>query len=115
MTAVACVLTSAVLVPLFRTPLWLAIAAGAVITVAATGALTRLRTVPAPECLAGSMAGLLLYLNTVFEARHSLLFVIPTPGSFARLWDLASTGVSEAHTHAPPEPELPGLLLLAAA
>ncbi|HEV3292429.1 MAG TPA: transglutaminaseTgpA domain-containing protein, partial [Streptosporangiaceae bacterium] len=112
-TAVACVLASTVLLPLFTSALWFAIAGGAVITVAAAGALTRLRTLPALVCLAGSVAGLLLYLNLVFEARHSLLFVIPTPGSISRLWDLAGTGTNEANKYAPPVPNLPGLLLLA--
>ena len=113
-TAVACVLASTALLPLFSSSLWFAMAGGAVITVAAAGALTRLRPLPAPACLAGSVAGLLLYLNLVFEARHSLLFVIPTPGSLSRLWDLAGTGMDEANRYAPPVPNLPGLLLLAA-
>ena len=85
-TAVARVLASTALLPLFTSTLWFAIAGGAVITVAAAGALTRLRTLPALVCLAWSVAGLLLYLNLVFEARHSLLFVIPTPGSISRLY-----------------------------
>ncbi len=113
-TAVACVLASTALLPLFSSSLWFAIAGGAVITVAATGALTRLRTLPPAACLAGGVAGLLLYLNLVFEARHSLLFVIPTPGSLSRLWDLAGTGMTEANGYAPPVPNLTGLLLLAA-
>src|SRR5271166_6996852 len=113
-TAVACVLASTALLPLFTSALWFAIAGGAVITVAAAGALTRLRTLPAPACLAGSVAGLLLYLNLVFEARHSLLFVIPTPGSLSRLWDLAGTGLNQANRYAPPVPNLAGVLLLAA-
>ena len=113
-TAVACVLASTALLPLFGSSLWFAIAAGAVITVAAAGALTRLRTLPPLVCLAGSVAGLLLYLNLVFEARHSLLFVIPTPGSLSRLWDLAGTGTDEANRYAPPVPNLTGILLLAA-
>ena len=113
-TAVACVLASTALLPLFGSTLWFAIAGGAVITVAAAGALTRLRTLPPLVCLAGSVAGLLLYLNLVFEARHSLLFVIPTPGSLSRLWDLAGTGVDEANRYAPPVPNLTGVLLLAA-
>jgi len=113
-TAVACMLAATALLPLFSTALWFAIAAGAVIVVAAVGALTRLRTLPPPACLAGSAAGLLLYLNLVFEARHSLLFVIPTPGSLARLWGLAGTGMNEASRYAPPVPNLAGLLLLAA-
>ena len=113
-TAVACVLASTALLPLFSDTLWFAIAAGGVIVVAATGALTRLRPLPAPACLAGGVAGLLLYLNLVFEARHSLLFVIPTPASLARLFELVGTGVNDSKRYAPPVPNLPGLLLLAA-
>src|SRR5215475_702493 len=113
-TAVACVLTSTVLLPLFTNTLWFVIATGAVIAVAATGALTRLRTLPVSVCLAASLAGLLLYLNLSFEARHSLLLVIPTPNSLSRLWHLAGTGMHDANRYAPPAPNLPGLLLLAA-
>src|SRR6266567_4665905 len=113
-TAVACVLTSTVLLPLFTSTLWFVIGAGAVIAVAATGALTRLRTLPVPACLVASVAGLVLYLNLIFEVRHSLLLVIPTPGSLTRLWDLAGTGIHDANRYAPPAPNLPGLLLLAA-
>ena len=113
-TAVACVLTSTVLLPLFTNTLWFVIGAGAVIAVAATGALTRLRTLPVSACLAASLAGLLLYLNLIFEARHSLLLVIPTPNSLSRLWHLAGTGMHDANRYAPPAPNLPGLLLLAA-
>src|SRR5215472_1612247 len=113
-TAVACVLTSTVLLPLFTTTLWFVIAAGAVIAVAGTGALTRLRTLPVSACLAASLAGLLLYLNLIFEARHSLLLVIPTPSSLSRLWHLAGAGMHDANRYAPPAPNLPGLLLLAA-
>ena len=113
-TAVACVLTSTVLLPLFTNTLWFVIGTGAVIAVAATGALTRLRALPVSVCLAASLAGLLLYLNLIFEARHSLLLVIPTPNSLSRLWHLAGTGIHDANRYAPPAPNLPGLLLLAA-
>ena len=113
-TAVACVLVSSVLLPLFTNTLWFVIGAGAVIAVAGTGALTRLRTLPVSVCLAAGVVGLLLYLNLVFEVRHSLLLVIPTPGSLTRLWHLAGTGLHDANRYAPPAPNLPGLLLLAA-
>ena len=113
-TAVACVLVSSVLLPLFIDTLWFVIAAGAVIAVAATGALTRLRTLPVSVCLAAGLVGLLLYLNLIFEVRHSLLLVIPTPGSLSRLWHLAGTGLHDANRYAPPAPDRPGLLLLAA-
>ena len=114
-TAVACVLVSTVLLPLFSDILWFVIAAGAVIAVAGTGALTRLRTLPVSVCLAAGLVGLLLYLNLVFEVRHSLLLVVPTPGSLSRLWHLAGTGLHDANRYAPPAPNRPGLLLLAVA
>ena len=112
-TAVACVLVSTVLLPLFSDILWFVIGAGAVIAVAGTGALTRLRTLPVSVCLAAGLVGLLLYLNLVFEVRHSLLLVIPTPDSLSRLWHLAGTGLHDANRYAPPAPNRPGLLLLA--
>ena len=46
--AVACLLAATALMPLFSNSLWFVIATGAVIVVAATGALTRLRTLPVP-------------------------------------------------------------------
>ena len=116
--AVACVLVSTAMTPLFFSPLWFAAAAGAVITVAGAGTLTRLRAPRMPPvlvCMAAGVAALSLYLNLVFEARHSLLYVIPTPGSLARLWDLAGAGLDEAHIYNQPAPGLPGLILLAAA
>jgi transglutaminase-like putative cysteine protease len=113
--AVAVVLTSTIMYPLFYGTQWFFAGAGAVIAVAASGALSRLRTLPVVVCLAISVLGLLLYLNLVFEARHSLLRVIPTPTSIARLWDLAGVGMTDASKYAPPAPNVPGLVLLAAA
>jgi hypothetical protein len=112
--AAACAATSLMVHPLFVGWQWLAVAAGAVIAVAAAGSVTRLRAMPVLACLTGSLAGLLLYLNLVFEARHSLLLLIPTPASVERLWALAGTGVGDAAKCAHPAPDLPGLLLLTA-
>jgi len=112
--AVACVLTSTVLYPLFIGAQWFYVGTGAVIAVAASGTLSRLRTLPVVACLAVSLLGLLLYLNLAFESRHSLLAVIPTPDSVSRLWDLAGTGMTDASRYAPPAPALPGLMLIAA-
>src|ERR1700689_3602852 len=114
-TAIAVVLASTVLYPLFTDSVFLAVSMGAVITVAGTGALTRLRSLPVPVCVLATLIGLLLYLNLVFEARHSWAFVIPTPGSISRLWQLGSTGLNDANKYAPPAPNLAGLLLLVAA
>src|ERR1035437_8922066 len=110
--AVAVVLTSTVLYPVFTNSVWFAASMGAVLVVAATGALTRLRSLPVLVCLAASVIGLVLYLTLVFEARHSLLLVIPAPTSISRLWDLVGTGMSEARKYAPPVPNLPGRLFL---
>ena len=112
--AFACALASIVLYPLFIGTTWFYAGLGAIITVAAFGALSRLRALPVVVCLAISVAGLLLYLNLVFEARHSWLLIIPTPGSLSRLWDLAGSGFTDSPRYAPPAPELAGLVLLAA-
>jgi transglutaminase-like putative cysteine protease len=112
--AFACGLASTVLYPLFIGTTWFYAGLGAIITVAAFGALSRLRVLPVVVCLAISVAGLLLYLNLVFEARHSWLLIIPTPGSLSRLWDLAGTSSTASRRYAPPAPELASLVLLAA-
>ena len=113
--AMACVFTSTVLYPLFLDTQWFFVGAGAVIAVAASGTLSRLRTLPVVACLAISLLGLLLYLNLAFEARYSLLRVIPTPTSVSRLWDLAGTGLTDASRYVPPvQTYVPGLVLIAA-
>jgi transglutaminase-like putative cysteine protease len=112
--AFACALSSTVLYPLFLSSEWFYVGLGAIITVAASGALSRLRTLPVVVCLAISVAGLLLYLNLVFEVRHNWALVIPTPGSLSRLSELAGTGITDSSKYAAPAPALPGLVLLAA-
>src|SRR6202451_3911423 len=112
--AFACALSSTVLYPLFTSSEWFYVGLGAIITVAASGALSRLRTLPVVVCLAISVAGLLLYLNLVFEVRHSWALVIPTPGSLSRLCDLSGTGFADAGQYAAPAAPRPSLVLLAA-
>jgi transglutaminase-like putative cysteine protease len=112
--AVACVLSSVVLYPLFIGSAWFYAGAGAVITVAACGVLSRLRKLPVVVCLAIGVAGLLLYLNLVFEARHSWV-VIPTPDSIRALWNLAGTGIRDSRRYAPPAPVSAPLVLLSTA
>ena len=112
--AFACALSSTVLYPLFYGATWFYVGLGAIITVAASGTLSRLRALPVVVCLAISVAGLLLYLNLVFEARRSWALFIPTPGSLSRLWHLAGIGLHNANQYAAPVPELPDLVLLAA-
>jgi transglutaminase-like putative cysteine protease len=112
--AVACVLVSTAMYPLFDFAAWFYAGIGAAAMAAACGALTRLRVLPVPVCLAVSVLGQLYYLNELFEARHSLLRFIPAPVSVRMLWDLAGTGIYDAHKYAPPAMQLPGLVLLAA-
>jgi hypothetical protein len=57
---------------------------------------------------------LLLYLNVVFEARHSWV-VIPTPDSIRALWNLAGTGITDSRRYAPPAPVSAPLVLLSTA
>jgi transglutaminase-like putative cysteine protease len=113
--AIATVLVSAALYPVFSGPAWFWAGAGATVTIAAAGTLTRLRRLPVAACALGGAAGLLLYLNLVFARSRSLLLVIPTPSSLAYLWHLAGQGLNQAAAYAPPAPELAGLVLLAAA
>jgi transglutaminase-like putative cysteine protease len=113
--AAATILASVSLYPIFIGTLWFWAGVGAVSAVAAAGTLTRLRRLPLVACLAGEAAVLLLYLNVTFENARSLLHVIPTPASLSALWNLAGQGFAEAAKYAPPVPQLPGMLLLAAA
>src|ERR1700722_6318421 len=111
--AFACALCSIALYPLIIGSAWFYAGLGAIITVAASGALSRLRALPVAVCLAISVAGLLLYLNLVFEVRHSWALIIPTPGSLSRLWELAGAGSPALGRQTTPAPELSRLVLLA--
>jgi len=113
--AVAVVLVSTAMYPLFNFSDWFYAGIGAAAAAAACGALTRLRVLPVPVCLTVSVIGQLYYLDVVFEARHCLLRFLPTPISVRLLWDLASIGIYDAHKFAPPADQATGLVLLAAA
>src|SRR5579864_2546636 len=112
--AIAVVLVSTAMYPLFDFADWFYAGIGAAAVAAACGALTRLRVLPVAVCLAVSVLGLLYYLDVLFEARHCLLRFLPTPTSVRLLWDLFGTGITDAHKYAPPAQEVSGLVLLAA-
>ncbi|HSZ42261.1 MAG TPA: DUF3488 and transglutaminase-like domain-containing protein [Trebonia sp.] len=111
--AIATVLASISLYPVFSGTAWFWGGMGAAITIALAGTLTRLRRLPVLACLLGGLAGLLLYLNLVFAHSQSVALLIPTPSSLAHLWHLAGQGISESADYAPPVPELTGMVLLA--
>jgi transglutaminase-like putative cysteine protease len=110
--ALATVLASISLYPVFVGTGWFWAGAGAILTVAIAGTLTRLRRLPVLANLGGTLIGLLLYLNLGFESARSLLHVLPTPSSLSSLWGLAGQGINESARYAPPVPELRGMLLL---
>ena len=112
--AIAVVLASSVIFPLFSGSLWFYAGIGAVITVAGAGALSRIRTLPVIACLAITLVALLLYLNLAFESSRSLIGFIPTPSSLAALGRLVRDGMNGASKYAPPAPNVSGLVLLAA-
>jgi len=112
-TAVATILTSISLYPIFSGGGWFWAGAGAALTIAGAGALTRLRRLPLLVCLLGGLVALLLYLNLVFAHAQSLAGLVPTRSSLTYLWELAGQGTAEAGRYAPPVPELAGMVLLA--
>jgi transglutaminase-like putative cysteine protease len=113
--ALAVILASVSLYPVFIGVLWFWAGCGSVLVVALAGTATRLRRLPVPVVLALGAAALLLYLNLAFANARSLYHLLPTPGSLATLFDLAGQGFNEASKYAPPVPELRGMVLLAAA
>lgn len=113
-TAAATIASSTALYPIFSNFTWFYAGAGAVITVAGVGALTRRRPLGVFFSLAFGVLGLLLYLNLILEGDHSLALVIPTPGSLSGLWHLAGQGLRQSKQFAPPVDATHGLLLLTA-
>jgi transglutaminase-like putative cysteine protease len=88
---------------------------GAIFVVAVIGTLTRLRVLPPVVCLLAALAGLLLYLNLVYEANSSFLHLFPTGASLAGLWRLGLHGLDETQRYSSPVPPLRGIILLATA
>ncbi|HEY0933810.1 MAG TPA: transglutaminaseTgpA domain-containing protein, partial [Trebonia sp.] len=113
--ALAVILASISLYPIFIGALWFWAGCGSVAVVALTGTATRLRRLPVALVLLAGAAALLLYLNAAFSNARSLYHLLPTPASLAELCSLAGQGFDQASRYAPPVPELRGMVLLAAA
>lgn len=112
--AVATLLSSIGLHPLFMGGDWIWAGLGAIIAVASAGLLARRLRMSAPLCLAVSLAGLHLYLTAVYTAHQALFWIIPTPRSLAKLVSLLGDGWSVANHYAAPVPLQRGVSLLAA-
>jgi transglutaminase-like putative cysteine protease len=113
--AVAVVLASISLYPVYIGTGWFFAGCGAAIVVALAGTLARIRRLPVVVDLIIGVAALLLYLNVTFSNRWSFLHVLPTRASLAALVHIAGQGFDEAAKYAPPVPELRGMVLLGTA
>jgi transglutaminase-like putative cysteine protease len=113
--ALAVILASVSLYPVFIGLVWFWAGCGSVLVVALAGTATRLRRLPVAVVLVLTAAALLLYLNLAFANSSSLYHLLPTPASLAALLDTAGQGFNEASKYAPPVPALRGMVLLGAA
>jgi transglutaminase-like putative cysteine protease len=113
--AVATMLASIALYPLLAGGTWFWGGVGAIIVVAAVGAATRRRAIPAILCLLAALGAELLYLNAVFASRQSWAGLVPTAASMHHLQVLLHQAMFETHKYAPPVPPRPGITLLTVA
>jgi len=113
--AVATVLASIALYPLLDGGIWFWGGIGVVIVVAAVGAATRRRAIPAILCLLAAIGAVFLYLNALFAGRQSWAGLVPTAASMHRLQVLLHQAMYETHKDAPPVPPGRGIILLTVA
>jgi transglutaminase-like putative cysteine protease len=107
--ALATILASIGLYPLFETSAWFGTGFGATLVVGATGLLTRRVRLRASLCLLAGLVALLLYVTVLFEPGRALLGVIPTPSSLAAMGRMLSDGWHDANIYAAPVPVLPAI------
>ena len=110
--AVATVLASIALYPLLDGGTWFWGGIGAVIVVAAVGAVTRRRAIPAILCFLAALAAEFLYLNAVFASRQSWAGLVPTGASMHHLHVLIKQAMYVTSKDAPPVPPKAGIVLL---
>ncbi len=93
--ALATVLASIALYPLLAGGTWFWGGIGVVIVVAAVGAATRRRPIPAILCVVAAVGAEFLYLNAVFAGRQSWAGLVPTGASMRHLQLLLHQAMSE--------------------
>ncbi|HEY5990693.1 MAG TPA: DUF3488 and transglutaminase-like domain-containing protein, partial [Streptosporangiaceae bacterium] len=113
--ATATMLAAIALFPLLSSGGWFWIGTGAVIVVAATGAATRVRTLPAVICFLATLAAEFLYLNLVFAHQWSWGGLVPTNASVHHLAGLVTQASTEMSRYAPPVPGFRGIVLVTTA
>jgi transglutaminase-like putative cysteine protease len=112
--AVATLLSSIGLYPLFSGTGWLWAGLGAIIAVSSAGVLARRFRLPAVLNLAAGLAALHLYLTAVYTGSQAFLGIVPTPSSLSKIGSLMAAGWSAANKYAAPVPLEQGVSLLAA-
>src|SRR4051794_6377151 len=110
--ALATVLASVGLHPLYASSGWFFTGLGAVLVVSGAGVLTRRFRVAAPLCPPAGLLALFLYLTVAFASGHALLGIVPTPSSTTRLGRLIAEGWHDANAYAAPVPMLPAISML---
>jgi len=111
--AVATLLSSFGLYPLFQGTAWAWCGLGAILAVSGTGLLTRRFRLPAVLSLLCGLAALLVYLTLLFSASKAFLGIVPTPSSLSRLDSTIRSGWDTANKYAAPVPNLAGVRMLA--
>jgi transglutaminase-like putative cysteine protease len=114
MAALATLLGSISLYPLFHGASWVWPGVGSIVVVTISGFVVRRFRLPAPLNLACALVALLLYLNLLYAASKSILWIIPTPSSLSALLNLLDSGWNTAGIYAAPLPVDDGVRLMAA-
>src|SRR3954454_4667852 len=112
--ALATLLGSISLYPLFHGTSWVWPSVGSIVVVTISGFVVRRFRLPAPLNLACALVALLLYLNLLYAGARSFLGIIPTPGSLSDLLNLLDSGWNTAGIYAAPLPVDDGVRLMAA-
>ncbi|MQA83535.1 MAG: transglutaminase [Streptosporangiales bacterium] len=113
--AVATILASVVLYPLFVTFEWFWPTAFGVVVVAAACLAGRRVSLPAPVCSLLGLAALLWYLTVVFAGSEATFRLIPDRSSMAQLLDLMRLGFDDIGGYTAPVPALTSITFVTVA
>lgn len=113
--AIATLLASISLSPLFTGWQWFLRCLGAVVVAAVVSEVARRVSVPLLLAPVTAIAALLCYLTAVFVRRSALLGFIPGPEALAVLGEITRRGLDDIQRYAAPVPALTGITLVTAA